>query len=398
MKIEYILSLLDGVKPRGDNQWQALCPVHNDKVPSLSVSLGKDSTVLMKCQAGCSFKKICDALGIDMADCFPNKSKGKSNSDKIVATYDYRDESGKLLFQVCRTADKEFPTRRPNGSWGIKGVRRVLYRLPELLTANNEQVFVAEGERDVDRLAKLGLVATTNVGGAGKWRAEYNQFLKGRRVAILPDNDPVGINHAEDVATALIGVAAEVKIIKLDDLPPGGDVSDWLNAGNDKITLGELIEKTGQFEPTTQTNDAGAGAQTKPASEFNLTDAGNGERFAAQHKQNIRYLWSRNKWVVYDGIRWDIEAGTEVARAGAVQTARSILREAEGKSYEERGPYLKWSYQSESHTRLKNMLEEAKVVRPLPAYAKDFDCNVMSFNVRNITVALGDRNNADPRT
>ena len=39
-------------------------------------------------------------------------------------------------------------------------------------------VFVVEGEKDADNLAALGLVSTTNVGGAGKWRESYNDALR----------------------------------------------------------------------------------------------------------------------------------------------------------------------------------------------------------------------------
>src|SRR5687767_9829201 len=57
---------------------------------------------------------------------------GSSRYDPFVATYDYADESGQLLFQVCRKPDKQFRQRRPDGrggwTWGTKDVRRVLYR------------------------------------------------------------------------------------------------------------------------------------------------------------------------------------------------------------------------------------------------------------------------------
>jgi putative DNA primase/helicase len=113
-----ILSRLNGVKPCG-NGWKALCPAHDDQKQSLHVSEGKDGRVLIHCHAGCSVNDICQALGIDLGDLFPPKPKvyagGKS---PVVATYDYRDTNGKLLFQVCRTADKRFFQRRPDGKGG----------------------------------------------------------------------------------------------------------------------------------------------------------------------------------------------------------------------------------------------------------------------------------------
>ena len=76
--------------------------------------------------------------------------------DKIVATYDYRDEQSRLVFQVVRFDPKNFRQRKPDGNgdwtWSVKDVRRVPYRLPELLKADaGGIVFIAEGERDCDR-------------------------------------------------------------------------------------------------------------------------------------------------------------------------------------------------------------------------------------------------------
>jgi 5S rRNA maturation endonuclease (ribonuclease M5) len=245
-----ILSRLNGVKPCG-NGWKALCPAHDDQKQSLHVSEGKDGRVLIHCHAGCSVNNICQALGIDLGDLFPPKPKvyagGKS---PVIATYDYRDTNGKLLFQVCRTADKRFFQRRPDGKggWlnGLGGIQPVLYRLPEVLQAlkQGETIFIPEGEKDVDNLARLGLAATCNPMGAGKWRDHYSNWLKGANVVILPDNDEPGRKHAQQVAQSLYGKAASVKVLELPGLPAKGDVSDWLEAGHTKEELMRLAEET----------------------------------------------------------------------------------------------------------------------------------------------------------
>jgi hypothetical protein len=167
-----------------------------------------------------------------------------SGPNRIVATYDYRDEAGNLLYQTVRYAPKDFRQRRPdrNGGWlwNLDGVQRVLYRLPELCqAAPTDWVFVCEGEKDADRLAALGLTATTNPMGAGKWREEYADPLRGRRVGLLPDHDEPGRKHAAQVAASLTRHgAAEVKVLPLPGVPDKGDVSDWLAAGH---TAGELL-------------------------------------------------------------------------------------------------------------------------------------------------------------
>src|SRR5206468_4050366 len=93
-------------------------------------------------------------------------------------------------------------------------------------------VFVAEGEKDVDRLWAEGLIATTNVGGAGRWRDEDAELLRGRNVAVIADNDDVGREHAAKVATSLHGRAATVRVLEL-PVGPKGDVSDFLDAGDE---------------------------------------------------------------------------------------------------------------------------------------------------------------------
>jgi len=168
---------------------------------------------------------------------------------RIVATYDYMDESGELLYQAVREEPKEFKQRRPDGNgwiWNLEGVRRVLYRLPELLQARpDDWVFIVEGEKDVDRLYDEGLTATTCPMGAGKWDDKYSEFLNDRsRVAIIPDNDDAGRKHSREVTGSLAGVGVKARIIELPGLPEKGDVSDWLDNGGDKSKLLKLIETT----------------------------------------------------------------------------------------------------------------------------------------------------------
>ena len=107
----------------------------------------------------------------------------------------------------------------------------MLYQLPRLLDAvkNGETVFIAEGEKDCNNLAALGLVATTSPMGAGKWRDYYSNSLQGANVVILADNDDAGRKHAQQVAKSLSG-KAKIKVIEFPDLPEKGDVSDWLGS------------------------------------------------------------------------------------------------------------------------------------------------------------------------
>lgn len=163
---------------------------------------------------------------------------GQSSLGRIAAEYDYHDESGQLLYQVVRFAPKEFRQRRPDPDrpgqwiWKLGDVRRVLYHLDRVIEAEPERVvYVPEGEKDVEALESLGLVATCNPQGAGKWSAVADcarTALRGRRVTIIADKDDAGRKHAADVAAWLADVAAEVRII---ESPVGKDAADWVAAG-----------------------------------------------------------------------------------------------------------------------------------------------------------------------
>jgi len=192
-------------------------------------------------------------LGID---CGNGGKPARRGRGRVVASYDYLDSGEKLVFQVTRWEPKNFTQRRPDGNGGwinsVKGIELVPYHLPEVIAA--KAVFVVEGEKDANALASLGLAATCNAAGAGKWRAGYNRWFAGKRVAILPDNDDPGRKHAHDVARHLHGVAEEVKIIELPELPPKGDVSDWLTSGGTREALLELVKASSTWEPPAREN------------------------------------------------------------------------------------------------------------------------------------------------
>ena len=252
--VRRVLEKLRGVKVERAGQWQACCPAHEDRTPSLSVGVGADGKVLIHCQAGCATEAVLGALGLTPADMFPPDTllpprAESSRRREIVETYDYTDADGTLLFEVVRLDPKDFRQRWPDGKggweWNLNGARRVLYRLPEVIeaAAMGRTIHVCEGERDADRLAALGLTATTNAGGAEKWRTEYNATLRDAHVVVLPDNDVPGRKHALQVAEALDAVAASVCVLQLPGLPDKGDVSGWLDASG---TVDELVRLASQ--------------------------------------------------------------------------------------------------------------------------------------------------------
>ena len=174
----------------------------------------------------------------------PRHPTASTVTRRITQTYPYQDADGRVLYRQVRFEPKGFAPQHPTagGGWqfGLNGVPRVLYRLPELLREPKRTTFVCEGEKDVDRLVGLGLVATTNCGGSTSWRkhaTEYAETFRGRpRVVVLVDNDPPGRHWGGEVAASIAAVGTKVSVVELPDLPIGGDVSDWL----DHHTVDEL--------------------------------------------------------------------------------------------------------------------------------------------------------------
>jgi P4 family phage/plasmid primase-like protien len=164
----------------------------------------------------------------------------KTQRRKAVGRYDYTNENGELLFQVVRFEPKAFRQRRfdpehpkadRNGwVWGLGDTRRVLYRLPDVVAAAQEgwTLFVVEGEKDVHALEAAGDFATCAPMGAGKWRSEYAESLRGAHVIVVADRDEPGRAHARDVRDSLIGIASGVEVVEPAE---GNDAFDHLAAG-----------------------------------------------------------------------------------------------------------------------------------------------------------------------
>jgi len=251
MSVEEVLARLQGVKHTGRG-WMALCPAHADKNRSLSVR-EENGRVLLYCFAGCTLEAVLSTLGIEVRELL---SDGNSQA-RIEREYDYLDENAKLLFQVVRYEPKAFKQRRPDGNggwqWNLNGVRRVLYRLPEVLV--EKSLLICEGEKDCEVARALGLVATCNPGGAGKWREEYSEHLGGKQITIIADADEPGRRHAQQVA-ASISVKAESS--KLLELPGAKDLTEWVEKGGTRDALLELIRNAPERKPASEQAQPGA--------------------------------------------------------------------------------------------------------------------------------------------
>ena len=240
--------------PAGSNFVTNACPVEGHKKFHWCVTIdtaqnlfhcndcGKGGTVI---DWEALEKKIEPAEAMRQLSGGRNGANPPATRPQIIATYDYTDEAGKLLFQCVRLEPKAFKQRRPddNGGWkwDMQGVRRVPYRLPEFLKA--QTICIAEGEKDVDTLCTLGFTATTNPLGAKKWRDEYSEVLRGKDVIIFGDDDKDGREHVAVVIKSLQNKAKSITQIKF----PAHDITDYIksfsSADQAKITIEKLIER-----------------------------------------------------------------------------------------------------------------------------------------------------------
>jgi len=271
---------LSNLKKGKGAEYQSLCCFHDEKNPSLSINIKSGRYYCHGCNAkgdifnfygarhelNGNFPAILNGIIKDFAIPYCTGKTTSMPKSRPGINYVYTDLKGTPVHRTVKVEPKGFFLQGfINGNWvsGLKDIKPVLYRLPEVIKA--KEVIIVEGEKDADNLAKLGFTATTCPMGAGKWREHYNSYFKDKNVVILPDNDDPGRKHAQQIAWQLQGLAKSVKVIELPDLPDRGDVSDFLNKNTDPEgateRLGIIIDGTPEYvlpeqetrnEPTTE--------------------------------------------------------------------------------------------------------------------------------------------------
>jgi CHC2 zinc finger/Toprim domain len=322
--VQPLLKPLSKVIRQRGSEWRGPCPIHQGTDDSFAV---KPDTGQWYCHSQCG--RGGSILDLEMARTEIDFKSARRNVEtligrsrdvrakarRVVATYDYTDEANGLLFQCVRYDPKRFSQRRPDGrgEWiaNLDGVRRVLYRLPKLASA--ETILVVEGEQDVHTLEALGYVATCNPMGAGKWRAEYAETLRGKNVIVFADNDAPGEKHAHRILQSLAGIAATVRAVPV---PVGKDVSDWVAAGATREAIDEAIERSGN-QPTGNAPKRRRIAEALD-NESDLQYAG--EPYTVRNGR--MYVWKSSR----DGQRFPLEIANFVARITAENLSDDVSR------------------------------------------------------------------------
>lgn len=272
-----VLAKLPDARRNGQG-WIARCPAHDDHRPSLSIAEGNDGRALVKCFAGCTVDAICGALSIAKADLFPERGHTRGMPKRVSpspkptgkrtmrgcgdgdgrtfatardavaelerrygprsATWTYTDAGGDPVGLVVRWntptgKDVRPVSRKRDGPGWIIGAMpapRPLYRLPDL--ADAPRVYITEGEKAADAARSVGLIVTTSAHGSKSASKTDWTPLAGKECVLLPDNDAAGQRYASEVAAILATLTPTpvVKLVELPDLPPGGDMADFVAA------------------------------------------------------------------------------------------------------------------------------------------------------------------------
>ena len=344
--------------------------------------------ISVQCFADCDIDDVLQPIGLKARDLYPDKPEATKPKPQIVCTYDYHDADGRLAFQVVRYQPKHFKQRRPDTTkpggwaWNLDGIDRPLYRLPDVLKAKAEgqPVFLVEGEKDADALAALGLTATTNAGGAGRWTDADADVLQGCDVIIIPDNDAPGIKAAWRRFDSIWGAT----LVVLPGLPDKGDVSDWLAAVG---TVGELWALVGaaRNNPPERPTEATTTPEATATDIDPLSELANAHRFKMASDGNIMNDPALG-WMAYsdghyqpgerEAIKVAGAVGSMVRRDGhATTTDPDIIKQ-----------YYSAARRAESARGVEATLKLARALPGIDATHVKWDRDEWLVNVRNGTV------------
>lgn len=250
--LQELLTHFEVSRKMSDSSYQCKCPAHHDSKASLTISEDRGK-ILLHCHAGCETKDILEEVGLsfqNIGNYQPPKWREKlefAQGKVIEAVYDYQSADGKYLYSKVRFEGKELryvTIDRKNDTYKYhkKVDGSTLYNLPALIRAVREgyQVYIVEGEKDVETLKKMGYTATT-AGGTNDWKREYASYFTGAKVVILPDNDEPGLKLKDQVLRDLKHYAYSIRWTTTSQTEKG-DVTDYITKeGHSKEELEVLV-------------------------------------------------------------------------------------------------------------------------------------------------------------
>jgi P4 family phage/plasmid primase-like protien len=293
-----------------------------------------------------------------------------------VARFDLKDGKQILPLTWCRNAE----TGQAAWRWQALPEPRPLYNLDRLAALPAAIVIVCEGEKAADACSQLfpepRHITTTSLNGSQSPHKSDWSPLKSRTVWIWPDQDEPGYRYADTVTALLQGIAAEIKLLRF----PGRHKTGWDAA--------DALAEGWTPEHGLEIGDPRQPAELVQHREFRLTDTGNAERLAARFGRDLRYCYKWGTWLIWDGARWKVDEGGEVARM-VKDTVRWIYAEAKAILDEEhRKAVAKHALKSEGAQQRANMLKLAQSEPDIPINSDQLDAQPWLFNCTNGTLDL----------
>jgi len=404
LALKKVRDALRGVGSRNISGDDWTCPGHDDHRASLTVKYGsKPGTVILACGAGCERASVLVKLGLRTRDLFDNAAKDSVVGPRL--EYVYRDEDGGPLFQVVRTSyasgKKTFTQEASNGRGGwrrgrgaMDGVRRVLYRLPDLMDAIDEgyTVHLTEGEKDADALNeyftanRIEAFATCHPAGAGKWQPAYTeQLARADAVVVWADRDGPGYRCAHQRLSAVLAAGLPVTTVLPVPNHKGADAHDHIGAGRSPddatpVSGDELQQLAGEAASSDAESDFGPET---------WDDFGNAQRLVDRYADRLRWIVDNESWAVYDrdtGLWIPRKADSRAGGLARKTVERMVEEEApnysdtpgtstKSKEASERDDWFRWAKSNRKDAATKAMLSQAKTKKSLHTYLARFDAD-----------------------
>ncbi len=410
--IDNILARLQGVRKTAGG-YTARCPAHDDRQQSLSIGEGKEGEVLLHCFAGCQTENVVAALGLTMADLYPQRQNRPASSKMSAITVEELAHDKGLPVEFLKSVGVEqgiggikityrlmdgslAPRQRwrralraKDGSSWLRGkgapVPYGLWML-ERMREKSESLVLVEGESDCWTLWYHGFPALGIPGADMAKTLELSHVESFPKLHIFQEPDKGGTTFVSGITETLayLGYAGQVYVVQPDGFKDPNELHK-LDADGFKTRFQALVNSAQSVSlPVLPTSPDRVNAP-----EYGLTDLGNARRLIKRHGKDIHYCYPWDKWLVWDGIRWTFDISGEVYRR-AKDTVVSIYAEAaeEGLSEKERAEIARHAMKSESDSRINAMVNLAKSEPGVPVSPEDFDSDPWLLNVQNGTLNL----------
>lgn len=411
MELTDFLQHFRHVKKEGGSQYRADCPACGDTKQHLYIARTPDGKYLLDCKKGCDFNSIIYAAGISASECF-GENPVKPDPWKLIREHIYTAADGSILSkkQIYDTGGGKKQAvwyRFENGHYikGLDGRKMPLYHLDKLIKSTGTAV-IAEGEKDAETVERLGFTATTSPNGAGsKWRQDFNEFFRNKKVVVLTDNDEVGEKYGASVAEQVRKTASAVKLIPAADIypevKPKGDISDIAEELGDaeaRRLLSEAVKKAPVFSPAPKPEQiiipegkaenplSEAIAKLKPQVRFAYNDRGNGELFSAIFGKVARYNVTAKEWYIYKDGFWQEDTGAMQVSRLAKELYDALLLYASSLPDESKTNYITHVNKMGRLNVRDTMIKDARDRNYIRS--EDFDKNIWLFNCQNGTYDL----------